>query len=423
APTTGYCIIGAGPSGLCTAKHALAYDSSATVTVFEQSSNIGGLWAYTERTGKDPNGVDISCMYANLRTNLVKQGMGYPDYPVDDRTSTFITIKDVQKQLDGYIAKFELKKVIKFEHQVVNVTRNFVTNQWDVLVNDLVNNRYTMHQFEFVFICNGHYSSPVIPPFPGQEEFRGQQLHSKDYRRSENYRNECVLVIGGGHSGMDIAPEISVAAAKVVLSHRCKGPIHTGDRVIQKPEVLRLTETGAKFVDGTVENFDVIIYCTGYRYSVPFLSADCGVSLHENAIGPLYYHCININQPTMAFIGLPFNACLMLMMDLQARFCMKFFSGQKQLPCRQEMLEAWHMDQTERKERSLLGKLSHMLAGDLQQRYYNDLARIADIVPLKPVLAKMHADCINSKMEDVNFRDFEYRIIDDENFTKVKLLN
>uniref|UniRef100_A0A182QE24 Flavin-containing monooxygenase n=1 Tax=Anopheles farauti TaxID=69004 RepID=A0A182QE24_9DIPT len=421
APTTSYCIIGAGPAGLCTAKQALAFDSSASVTVFEQTNNIGGLWAFTEHCGKDSNGIDITSMYANLRTNLVKQGMGYPDYPVDEETSTFITIKDVEKLLNGYIDKFDLKKVIKFEHQVVNVSRNFGIDQWDVLIKDLKNNRYTMHQFDFVFVCNGHYSSSVIPSFQGKEQFCGQQLHSKDYRRSENYLNKCVLVIGGGHSGVDIAPDIAVGADKVVLSHRCKIPVHTGDRVIQKPEVLHLTETGAKFVDGTEEDFDVIIYCTGYRYSMPFLSVDCGVSLSENAINPLYYHCININQPTMAFIGLPFNACLMLMMDLQARFCLQFFSTQKQLPSRQEMLEAWQLDQNERKERFLLGKLSHMLAGDLQQRYYDDLARIASIEPLKPVLSKMHADCISSKNEDVNFRNYEYRVIDDENFTKVKI--
>ncbi|XP_053667834.1 senecionine N-oxygenase-like [Anopheles marshallii] len=421
APSTTYCIIGAGPSGLCTAKHALTFDHNATVKVFEQSQKIGGLWAYSEKTGKDVNGLDITCMYANLRTNLIKHGMGYPDYPIDEQAGTFVTISDVIKQLEGYVDKFQLKKYIYFQHQVVRVVRNFESSQWNVLVKDLASDQFTMHQFDFVLVCNGHYSSPIVPSFPGRSIFRGRQLHSKDYRRGENYRGERVLVIGGGHSGMDIAPDIAVYADKVVLSHRCKVPVHTGDHVVQKPEVARLTLTGAEFVDGTEEHFDTIIYCTGYRYSTPFLSVDCGVSLHDNAISPLYYHCININQPTMAFIGLPFNACLMLMMDLQARFCMTFFSGQKPLPSKQEMLDAWQQDQDERKVRGLTGKLTHMLAGDLQQRYYDDVAHIAGIESLKPVLAKMHADCINSKNEDVNFRNFDYHIIDDENFIKVKI--
>uniref|UniRef100_A0A182IWY2 Flavin-containing monooxygenase n=1 Tax=Anopheles atroparvus TaxID=41427 RepID=A0A182IWY2_ANOAO len=251
--------------------------------------------------------------------------------------------------------------------------------------------------------------------------FRGRQLHSKDYRRSEHYSGERVLIVGGGHSGVDIAPDVASHARRAVLSHRCKGAVHTGDQVVQKPEISRLTPTGAIFVDGCTEDFDVIIYCTGYRYSVPFISMDCGVTLHNNAISPLYYHCININQPTMAFIGLPFNACLMLMMDMQARFCLQFYSGQKPLPSREEMLEEWKRDTSEREARGLTGKLTHMLAGDLQQRYYDELARIAQIESLKPVLAKMHADCITSKNEDVNFRSYEYHVIDDENFTKVKI--
>uniref|UniRef100_A0A182FBL7 Flavin-containing monooxygenase n=2 Tax=Anopheles albimanus TaxID=7167 RepID=A0A182FBL7_ANOAL len=418
-----YCIIGAGPAGLCTARHALdVADSSSAVTVFEQTDKIGGLWAYSDSTGKDRNGLDIySCLYASLRTNLIKQGMGYPDYPIDEDAKTFVTIADVIKQLEGYVDKFQLRRVIRFEHQVIRVTRRFESEQWDVLVRDLCNDRYTTHRFDYVLICNGHYTSPVVPKFPGQEIFQGRQIHSREYRRSVDFSNQRVLVVGGGHSGVDIAPDLANYASRVVLSHRCKIPVHTGNRVVQRPEVRLLTAAGATFVDGETEDFDVIIYCTGYRYSVPFLSVDSSVSVHSNAITPLYYHCININQPSMAFIGLPFNGCLMLMMDLQARFCLKFFSGQKRLPTQEEMLEEWQRDRREREQRNLTGKLTHMLAGDLQQRYYDDLARIADIESLPPVLAKMHADCINSKNEDVNFRNYEYRIVDDHSFIKLPL--
>ncbi|XP_052871989.1 senecionine N-oxygenase-like [Anopheles cruzii] len=418
-----YCIIGAGPAGLCTARHALLQVADALqVTVFEQTDQIGGLWVYNDSTGTDRNGLDVySCLYANLRTNLVKQGMGYPDYPIDEQAKTFTTISDVIHQLNGYTEKFGLRRVIKFEHQVLRVTRNFARSNWDVLVKDLPRGQYKTHSFDYVLVCNGHYSSPVVPEFRGRDEFTGRQLHSREYRRSEHYRDQRVLVVGGGHSGLDIAPEIAENATRVVLSHRCPHAAHTGSRVVQKPEVRSLTATGAVFVDGEEEDFDVIIYCTGYRYSVPFLSADCGVSVQNNCISPLYYHCININQPTMAFIGLPFNACLMLMMDLQARFCLKFYSGQKNLPSREKMLRAWQEDTREREERKLTDKLTHMLAGDLQQRYYDDLARIAELETLKPVLAKMHAECISSKLEDVNFRNYEYRILDDHNFIKIPL--
>lgn len=58
-------IIGAGPSGLCAAKHALAHGYN--VTVYEQANQVGGTWIYTDRTGTDDYGLPIATsMYKNL---------------------------------------------------------------------------------------------------------------------------------------------------------------------------------------------------------------------------------------------------------------------------------------------------------------------------------------------------------------------
>lgn len=59
-------VIGAGVSGLCSAKHAIA--QGLNVTIFEQSEEIGGIWYYTDEVGKDQYGVDIhTSMYRELR--------------------------------------------------------------------------------------------------------------------------------------------------------------------------------------------------------------------------------------------------------------------------------------------------------------------------------------------------------------------
>ena len=42
-----------------------------------------------------------------------------------------------------------------------------------------------------------------------------------------------------------------------------------------KPNIRRLTETGAEFEDGSfVENLDTIIYATGYKTQFPFICDD-----------------------------------------------------------------------------------------------------------------------------------------------------
>lgn len=59
-------IIGAGASGLASAKYTLA--QGYNVTVYEQTEQLGGIWWYTDQTGKDQYGNKIfSPMYQNLR--------------------------------------------------------------------------------------------------------------------------------------------------------------------------------------------------------------------------------------------------------------------------------------------------------------------------------------------------------------------
>lgn len=59
-------IIGAGASGLTTARHALAYGHD--VTVYEQAEELGGVWIYSDEVGKDKYGLNVhTAMYKGLR--------------------------------------------------------------------------------------------------------------------------------------------------------------------------------------------------------------------------------------------------------------------------------------------------------------------------------------------------------------------
>lgn len=58
-------VIGAGASGICAAKHSIQHGYD--VTVYEQTSNIGGLWVYTDETKTDKHGLPIhSSIYQDL---------------------------------------------------------------------------------------------------------------------------------------------------------------------------------------------------------------------------------------------------------------------------------------------------------------------------------------------------------------------
>ena len=123
-------VIGAGAAGLVMARHLAppaggALQSNVTIipTVFEMADRVGGTWIYNDVTERDQSGVkihssnkrpcderSIHCsvrsgllsivpffsflgMYKNLRTNLPKEVMAFPDFPFpqNEENRSFIT--------------------------------------------------------------------------------------------------------------------------------------------------------------------------------------------------------------------------------------------------------------------------------------------------------------------------------------------
>ncbi|XP_055531322.1 senecionine N-oxygenase-like [Wyeomyia smithii] len=410
-----YCIIGAGAGGLASARHAL--DASAEVTVFEQTNQIGGTWVYTDRTGRDANALPIhTSMYRGLRSNIPKQTMGFPDSDIQSEFS-YVKQEEVLKWLLGYADEHEIWKFIKLEHQVIRVCPQVGDHQWEVIVKDLRNETFETFEFDFIMVCNGHYSFPRIPEYSGQADFEGVQMHSHDYRSEDNFKGEDVLLIGAGYSASDIAIATSKVANSVTVSHHKPEQVNFAPLVRVKPAISRLTSSSVIFEDGSESKFSVIIYCTGYKYSFPFLSVDCGITVEENHVQPLYKHLINIKYPSMALVGIPFYVCPTQMMDLQARFCVQFFTGRSTFPSPQEMLNDLAADVKERQRRGLPKKSMHKLEGDLQAKYYDDLARTAGVKPLKPIVMKLFEECMRRRAEDLmHYRDDIFEVIGDEDF-------
>lgn len=60
-------IIGAGPAGLCAARHFFAPGSGFTGCLYEQAGDLGGTWLYSDVTGKDRFGLPVhSTLYYDL---------------------------------------------------------------------------------------------------------------------------------------------------------------------------------------------------------------------------------------------------------------------------------------------------------------------------------------------------------------------
>ncbi|XP_031638617.1 senecionine N-oxygenase-like [Contarinia nasturtii] len=340
-----FVVIGAGVSGIASAKHLLA--QGYNVTIYEQSEDIGGTWFYTNQTGKNQYGIKVhSAMYRGLSANLPRKIMHYKDFDYQNITEHFTrpSQAEVFEYIQSYVDHFDIRKHVKLNHLVVRV-HPIEKGQWEVIVKNLPNGTFHTLIYDYVFVCNGKYSSPHYPSISGMEEFKGKMLHSHDYRDAEAFRNESVLIIGNGASAMDIFDQLEDVASRLTISNKRKHYITMGDRYKRdvkskinfQHEVVRLNSTAAEFIDGSNVTFSVIIFATGYNYSFPMLSVDTGIHVEDNSVSPLFKQIFNIEHPTMVFIGIVSETISFITYDFQVQFAMKFITGEKKLPSKVEM--------------------------------------------------------------------------------------
>lgn len=282
-------VIGAGFSGLMAIRHLK--EAGLFVDCYEQSSTLGGTWRYSDRTGLDENGLPVhSSMYKNLSSNVPKELIGFPDLPFWDTEASFVTHSNVLNYIRRYTKAFDLMQHIKFEHQVIYV-KPLTGNRWSVEVQDFVKEETRTVEYDGVFICNGHYSVPLVPKVKGGEHFKGTVMHSHDYRVPNKFEGQRVLVFGGGPSGVDVALEESTVAKYVALSHHMKLNLEgkCPQNFEEKSDIAQILEDGSvEFHDGSRKTFDAIIFCTGYHYSYPFLSPKCKIKIKDSHVTPLW---------------------------------------------------------------------------------------------------------------------------------------
>ncbi|MFF7853548.1 NAD(P)-binding domain-containing protein [Streptomyces sp. NPDC007904] len=165
--------------------------------------------------------------------------------------------------------------------------------------------------------ATGTWDRPFWPRYPGQETFRGRQLHTAQYPGPEAFAGQRVVVVGGGASGtqhlLEIAPyatsttwvtrrppvfregpfdeEAGRAAVALVEERVRKGlpprsvvsvtglPLNDAIRrgladgvLDRQPMFDRVTPEGVQWADGRQVAADVILWATGFRPAVDHLA-------------------------------------------------------------------------------------------------------------------------------------------------------
>ena len=106
------CIIGAGLSGLTTAKWAL--QSNYTVKIYDKNDKLGGCW--------------ISKAYENVRLQSNKESYSFSDYPMSNEYSDYPTRKQILEYFNFYSNDNNIYKYIEFNSTVLS-TKYIVKNK------------------------------------------------------------------------------------------------------------------------------------------------------------------------------------------------------------------------------------------------------------------------------------------------------
>ena len=121
-------IIGCGVSGLSSIKCCL--ETGLKPTCFEQQSNFGGVWNYTD----DPR-PNLASAHKSTITNTSKLLTGFSDFPLPKEFPNYVPQSLMQEYLKMYAQKFDLLKHVQFNTEVVKLERSAdhgATGKWVV---------------------------------------------------------------------------------------------------------------------------------------------------------------------------------------------------------------------------------------------------------------------------------------------------
>jgi dimethylaniline monooxygenase (N-oxide forming) len=367
-------IVGAGPSGVVTAKHAL--DARFDATVFDAADDLGGQWYST---------ASHSGIWPGMHANTSRAMTAFSDAPAPEHYPLHPSAEQVHAYLRAYADRFGVAARIRLRTPVRRVATG-----WDV----------DGERFDGVVIASGRFRKPHLPA--GLEAFGGELLHSFDYPGAEPFRGRRALVYGNGISGLEIAsdlarvtevvsafrkpryviqknvdgvssdwqwytafgalerrhlsrdefsaamrervlrvagnpaafgapePDPDFPTAGLALCQDWLGLVDAG-RVSCRPAIAGVEGRRVTFTNGTSDEIDAIICATGYDLDIPYL--DDGV---WDVVGPefaLYQRTLHPDLPGFGVVGHFFaQGPYFPLLELQGRWIVALWAGEVAAP-------------------------------------------------------------------------------------------
>jgi cation diffusion facilitator CzcD-associated flavoprotein CzcO len=189
-------VVGAGPAGLaCAASMGVL---GLKIVVLEKASAVGSVWWRH---------------YDRLHLHTDRGHSALPGMSMPRSYGRYPSRAHVVEYLENYARRFDLRPL--FDCNVRSVKRD--AGQWRIEADQ------TSVSAPAVVMATGWADFPYRPTWPDMEKFRGEVIHSSEYRNADGYRGKSVLVVGLGNSGGEIA--LDLAEAKIDVALAVRGPV------------------------------------------------------------------------------------------------------------------------------------------------------------------------------------------------------
>ena len=379
------CVIGAGPSGLAAIKN-LQEQGIKHITVFEKNDQIGGNWVYDENN-KHSSVYETTHIISSKRWSEFEDfpmPAGYPDYPSHVQLLNYFK---------AYAQKFNLSQYVQFNTTVLNVVHTD-GKLWQIQFEDATGVQEAF--FDYVLVANGHHWDPVLPEFAGEFSGEILHSHEYKQASAFKNKKVLVVGGGNSACDVAVeisrvAPETSismrrgyhifpkfifgkptdVAVAKIqwmpswlrqkfisivvrglqgrypkyhLMKPDC-GPLESHPtinsellyfirhgKIKPKPGIETFEGRKVKFTDGSIEEFDTVIFATGYQISFPFFDK-ATIDFTNTTKIPLYRKMMHADYDSLYFIGLcqP-QGCIWPLADYQSKIAARIIAGTLKRP-------------------------------------------------------------------------------------------
>ena len=347
-------IVGAGPAGLAALRALTAAGIDATA--FERGRRVGGVWTLEERP---------TAAYRSLHLITSRPRTEFAEHPMPDGTPDYPARDAVGRWLERYVERFGLAERIRLGTEVVAArpgdrgweveTADGTREAFDVLVVASGHNEVPawpsppypgtdafagrqLHALDFghgsdfagrrVMVVGmgnsamdiatdvSHFAartllsvrrgSWVIPKRmlgrPADQVIRPWVAVHVPWRLRQPIAQSLLRLTVGRPEDVGLPPpagglfQSHPTISDTIVSRIAHGMIEP------RPGIEALERDGVRFADGTHEEVDAIVWCTGYRVAIPFLDADV-VGSDPQALR-LYKRVLHLDRDDLFFVGL-----------------------------------------------------------------------------------------------------------------------